>query len=53
MTTVRFEHHLNSKRHCESLLETMSKEWSGFVYSFKIKQSQRITVLWQSRTVRE
>ena len=43
MTTVRFAYYLNSERYNESLVAADSKEWSGFMRSFKIKQRQRIT----------
>ena len=44
MTTVRFAYYLNSESHYESLSESKHEEWSGFMRSFKVKQSQRITV---------
>ena len=44
MTTVRFAYYLNSERHNESLPVADSKEWSGFMRSFKIRQRQKITV---------
>ena len=44
MTTVRFAYYLNSESHYESLSESKHEEWFGFMRSFKVKQSQRITV---------
>ena len=44
MTTVRFAYYLNSESHYESLSESKHEEWSSFMRSFKVKQSQRITV---------
>ena len=44
MTTVRFAYYLNSESYYESLSESKHEEWSGFMRSFKVKQSQRITV---------
>lgn len=43
MTTVRFAYCHTYKYHYESLSEK-NKEWSGFIRSFKVRQSQRITV---------
>ncbi len=44
MATVRFAYYLNSESYYESLSESKHEEWSGFMRSFKVKQSQRITV---------
>ena len=44
MMTVRFAYYLNSESYYESLSESKHEEWSGFMRSFKVKQSQRITV---------
>ena len=44
MTTVRFAYYYKNERHYESLSESSSKEWSGFMRSFKVKQSRKITV---------
>ena len=44
MMTVRFAYYLNSESYHESLSESKHEEWSGFMRSFKVKQSQRITV---------
>ena len=44
MKTVRFAYYINSEYHHESLSESKHKEWFDFVRSFKVKQSQRITV---------
>ena len=46
MTTVRFAYYLNSESHYESLSESKHEEWSGFMRSFKVKQSRKITVWW-------
>ena len=39
MTTVRFAYYLNSECYYESLSAFDSKEWSGFMRSYKIKQT--------------
>ena len=44
MAAVRFAYYLNSERYYKSLSESIYEEWSGFMRSFKVKQSQRITV---------
>ena len=44
MTTVRFAYYYKNECHYESLSEASSKEWSGFMCSFKVKQSRKITV---------
>ena len=44
MTTVRFAYYYKNERHYESLSESSSKEWSDFIRSFKVKQSQKVTV---------
>ena len=44
MTTVRFAYYHNIERHYESLSESKHEEWSGFMRSFKIKQSRIKTV---------
>jgi len=44
MMTVRFAYYVNSEYDHESLSEYSSKEWSGFICSFKVKQIQKVTV---------
>lgn len=43
MTTVRLGYYHTYEYHYNSLVEK-NKEWSGFMRSFKVRQSQNITV---------